>query len=115
MKLNICSHCFEKYLQYRELQAKSVQLLILLASDTDEQEHKVLIQLSKHNLYSDIVDQLWKNLETLSMNTSPCVKIPHKMQRYYTFTVVKTVHTYSVHHQHCKIYIMVFSSFKILS
>lgn len=61
MKLNICSLCFEKYLQYIE-QAKSVQLLILLASDIDEQEHKVLIQLSKHNLYSDIiVDQLWKN------------------------------------------------------
>lgn len=50
MKLNICSHCFEKYLQYIELQAKSVQLLILLASDIDEQERKVLIQLSKHNL-----------------------------------------------------------------
>lgn len=75
MKLNICSRCFEKYLQYIELQAESVQLLTLLASDIDEQERKVLIQLSKHNLYSDIiVDQLWKNSETLSMNTSPCVK-----------------------------------------
>lgn len=63
MKLNICSLCFEKYLQYIELQAKSIQLLILLASDTDEQEHKMLIQLSEHhNLYSDIiVDQPWKN------------------------------------------------------
>lgn len=48
VKLNICSLCIEKYLQYTELQAKSVYLLILLASDTDEQEHKVLIQLSEH-------------------------------------------------------------------
>lgn len=40
IKLNICSLCFEKYLQYIEQQAKSIQLLILLASDIDEQGHK---------------------------------------------------------------------------
>lgn len=63
VKLNICSLCFEKYLQYIELQAISVHLLILLASDIDEQEHKLLIQSSEHyNLYSDvIVGQLWRN------------------------------------------------------
>lgn len=40
IKLNICSLFFEKYLQYIELQAKSVYLFILLANDTDEQGHK---------------------------------------------------------------------------
>lgn len=40
IKLNICSLCFEKHLQYIEQQAKSIHLLILLASDIDEQGHK---------------------------------------------------------------------------
>lgn len=61
---------------------------------------KVLIQLSEHlNLYSEvIIDKVWKNWKTALMNTSPHVcKTSHKMPRYYTSTVVKTVHTYSVH------------------
>lgn len=54
-----------------------------------------------------------KKLENINKHQPSC-KL-HKMPKYYTLHVVKTVHVCPVHLLHCKVYITTFSFLKELS
>lgn len=60
---------------------------------------KVLIQLSEHlDLLIQLLQVNYEKIRKIPlMNTSPFVKHHTRCQGIYTFSVVKTVHIYSVH------------------